>query len=125
MATDLSGQRGMTFISFLLAVGLFGFFVTLVLKIGPIYLEHYKVKSSLEALKTDRELASKSREEILKSLGKRWDIEMVNSVSTSDVAVTRDINQVSVRVAYDVVKPLFGNLDVLVHFDDAIEVGSN
>lgn len=125
MAKCLSGQRGLTFISFLLLIGLIGFFTLLILKIGPAYLDHYKVKSSLEALKADRDLASRSREEILRSLEKRWDIEMVDSVSKDDVTITRDIHQMSVRVAYDVVKPIFGNVDVVVHFDDAIEVSSN
>jgi hypothetical protein len=125
MAAYLSGQRGMTFISFLLMVGLIGFFTTLILKIGPVYLEHFKVKSALSALTADRDLASRSREEILKSLGKRWDIDMVDSVSMDDVSITRDINRVSVRVAYDVVKPLFGNVDVVVHFDDTIEAGAH
>jgi hypothetical protein len=108
-----------------LMVGLIGFFTTLILKIGPVYLEHFKVKSALSALTADRDLASRSREEILKSLGKRWDIDMVDSVSMDDVSITRDINRVSVRVAYDVVKPLFGNVDVVVHFDDTIEAGAH
>lgn len=125
MAAYLSRQRGMTFLSFLLVVGLIGFFTTLVLKIGPVYLEHFKVKSSLSALKADRDLPSRNREEILRSLEKRWDIDMVDSVSKDDITITKDINQVSVRVAYDVVKPLFGNVDVVVHFDDIIEAGSH
>lgn len=124
MAISRSGESGLTFIGLLILLGLIGFFTLLVLKIGPIYLDHYKVKMSLEGLRSDPDLASRSKEEVMRSLQKRWDIDMVDSVTKDDVTITKDINQINVRVAYDVAKPLFGNLDVLVHFDDSIEVSA-
>ncbi len=40
-------QQGLTFISLVFVLGLIGFFVLLVLKIAPIYLDHSKVVSAL------------------------------------------------------------------------------
>jgi hypothetical protein len=125
MAPDPCRERGMTFISFLLLIGLIGFFSLLILKIGPVYLDHYKVKATLESLKADRDLASKTRDEILRSLEKRWDIEMVSSVSRDNVVIDKNSQQITIQIAYDVTKPILGNVDVVVHFNDAIEVGSN
>ncbi|MDD2767210.1 MAG: DUF4845 domain-containing protein [Methylococcus sp.] len=115
-------QRGLTFISFVLVMGVAGFFLLLLFRIGPVYLNHYKVRSSLESLKSDQELLEKSREDILKTLEKRWDINMVNTVTTKDVIITRGDGVLRVQVAYEVVKPIMGNVDALIHFDDQIKV---
>ncbi|BBA37516.1 uncharacterized protein sS8_5599 [Methylocaldum marinum] len=118
-------QKGLTLVGFLWTSFLIGFFSLLVLKIGPVYLEHYKVVSSLKSLEKESELASKSREEILSLLQKRWEINMVERVSTQDVRILKEGSYLKVEVAYDVAEHLFGNVDVLLHFDDQVEVGSN
>ncbi|MFZ4701712.1 MAG: DUF4845 domain-containing protein, partial [Candidatus Methylumidiphilus sp.] len=57
-------QNGMTLISFLLVFVVAGFLVLLTLKLVPVYLDHMKVKSSLEGLKTEAGLADKPAQEI-------------------------------------------------------------
>ena len=54
---------------------------------------------------------------------KRFDFNYVNSVTENDVSITKDGGYLKVEIAYEVVKPIFGNLSVLVEFDDEIEVG--
>jgi hypothetical protein len=125
MGASMTRQTGMTMLGFLLMFMLIGFFTLLVLKIGPIYLEHFKVVNALEALKKEPDLASKSKEDILKILEKRWDINMVNRVTAKDVTITRQSGEVKVQVAYEVVEPIMGNIDVLVYFDDVIASGQN
>lgn len=115
-------QRGLTFISFALLMAVAGFFLLLLFRIGPVYLNHYKVRSSLESLKSDRELLEKTREDILKTLEKRWDINMVDTVTTKDVRIIRSDGILRVQVAYEVVRPIMGNVDALIRFDDQIEV---
>lgn len=117
-------QNGLTLIGFLWVAFLIGFFSLLVLKIGPIYLEHYKVASSLESLKKENDIASKSRDEILNLLQKRWEINMVERVTTKDVKIIKDGSYLKVEIAYDVAQHLFGNVDALLHFNDLIEVGA-
>ncbi len=118
-------QRGITLIGFALILGLIGFFTILILKIGPIYLEHYKVVSSLQSLKEDPALPKKSRREIYSLLNKRFDINMIENVTTDDISVSKEDGVVTVAVTYEVEKPIFGNLSVLVYFDDQIEVGGS
>ena len=45
-------EKGLTFLGFIMMMVLIGFFANLVLKIGPIYLNHFKVKTSFESLKS-------------------------------------------------------------------------
>jgi hypothetical protein len=120
-----SREQGLTFLSFLVLLLIIGFFTLLAVKIGPVYLDHYKVVSTLEALKSDKNLASRTRDEILTSLERRWDIDMIDSVSKDNVAITKDSRRLKVEVAYDVAKPILGNVEALIHFNDAIEVSLN
>jgi len=115
----------MTLIGFLLMFMLIGFFTLLTLKLVPIYLEHYKIVSSLEALKSDPDLATRPKEEILKTLEKRWDINMVNRVTAQDVKITKQGGRLTVQIAYEAVEHIMGNVDVLVTFDDSIEAGGD
>lgn len=122
MGGMLRHQHGLTFIGFVLLMAVAGFFLLLLFRLGPVYLNHYKVSSSLESLKSDQQLLEKTREDILKTLEKRWDINMVDSVTTKDVKITRSDGSLRVQVAYDVVRPIVGNVAALIHFDDQIEV---
>jgi hypothetical protein len=120
-----SRQTGMTLIGFLLMFALIGFFTLLVLKLVPIYLEHFKIVSSLNSLQKEPDLGVKTKEEILSLLQKRWNINMVDDVTAKDVQITKQGGHVKVQVAYEAVEHIMGNVDALVSFDDAIEVGTN
>jgi len=117
-------QGGMTFLGFALLMCLVGFFAMLIIKIGPIYLDHYKVVASLESLKSDADLATRSKQEVLASLAKHWDIDMINSVTKDNVYITKDGSGITIQIAYDVTQPIMGNIDIVAHFDDSIEVAA-
>lgn len=118
-------ERGLTFISFVMVIGLVGFSALLLLKIGPIYINNYKIRSSLESLKNEPEVASKSKQEIMSLLSKRWDVNSVDYVTKDDVMITKDVGMTRVQITYDVTKPILGNVDALVHFNETIEVAEN
>jgi len=116
-------QQGLTLMSILFILGLIGFFVLLTLKIVPIYLDHGKVKSALEALKQTPELASKSEFEIRDSLNKRFSINYVYDVKQDNITVVKHGNYVKVDIEYETVVPLVSNLSALAEFHDTIEAG--
>ncbi|MCX8048963.1 MAG: DUF4845 domain-containing protein [Methylohalobius sp.] len=116
-------QSGMTLIGLVITFGLIGFFTLLALKIMPIYLEHFKVVSSLESLKRTPELAAQTPHEIRNLLIKRLDINMVENVRPEHIRVVKRGGITQVEVSYAVEKPIVGNLSVIVYFDDKIEAG--
>lgn len=116
-------QSGMTLIGLIFVLGLIAFFALLTLKILPIYLEHFKVISSLESLKKTPDLAQQSPYEIRSLLIKRLDINMVESVRPEHIRVVKQGGIARVEVAYAVEKPIVGNLSVIVYFNDKIEAG--
>ncbi len=120
-------QQGMTAISFLVLFTLVGFFCLILLKLTPIYLEHYKIQSTLNTLKSEPALVSKTPREIIDMLQKRWDINSIDRIKADkSVFIERRPGGIlKIEVAYEVEEPILGNLSVLVKFDDAIESGDS
>ncbi|MGZ4979840.1 MAG: DUF4845 domain-containing protein [Methylobacter sp.] len=123
MNLSLKRQQGLTLISLVFILGLIGFFVMLTLKIVPIYLDHGKVKSALEALKATPELQTKSEYEIRDSLNKRFSINYVYDVKPEDIKVIKHGNYVKVDIEYETVVKLVSNLSALAEFHDTVEAG--
>jgi Tfp pilus assembly major pilin PilA len=118
-----SKQQGFTLISLVFILGIIGFFVMLVLKIGPIYLDHNKVKSALAALENTTDIETFSEPEVRSSLDKRFNMNYVSDLKAQEVKITKRGNYLKVQAKYEVVEKIAGNLSVLVEFDDVMEVG--
>jgi hypothetical protein len=123
MNMSIKHQQGLTLISLVFILGLIAFFVLLGLKIGPIYLDHSKVVSTLAEIEKIPGIEEQSEAEIRNSLGKRFDINYVNDVTQDDITITRHGNYLKVAIEYEVAREIVGNLSVLVEFNDVIEVG--
>jgi hypothetical protein len=118
-------QRGLTFISLCILLFIFGFFVFLILKIGPIYLDHNKVASALSSLKKDPAFPAMSEHEIRRSLDNRFNIGYVDFINAEDIKVSRSNDYVKVEIDYEVLQSMAYNLSVLVEFHDMIETGGD
>ncbi|EIC29322.1 DUF4845 domain-containing protein [Methylomicrobium album] len=125
MQTLPKHQRGLTFISLCVLLFIFGFFVFLILKIGPIYLNHNKVAGVLSALKKDPAFPNMSESEIRRSLSNRFNIGYVDFIDSGDIKISKSSNSVKVEIEYEVVEPMAYNLSVLVEFHDMIEAGGD
>jgi hypothetical protein len=123
MRTSPTKQRGLTFISMVLLLGLIAFFTMLVLKIAPIYFNHSKVVNALKALEQTTDLTTKTRTEVLNSLQKRFDMNYVEYVTMDDVKVQAQPGYCKVNIDYERVEHLVGNLSVLVDFHEGFVVG--
>jgi hypothetical protein len=119
-------QKGVTAIGWIIILGLIGFFTLLTLKIVPIYIENFEVKSVLKSLKQEPGITRMSVRDIRKLIQKRFDI---NNIRTIDVSKTVDIQQgggvTVVTVKYKVQQNMAGNLDVLIRFNNSIKIIAN
>ncbi len=125
MKTNINQQKGLTFISILVILMVIGFFGLLILKIGPIYMNHFKVQDTLASLEAEPDLTSHSKAKLRDLLDRRLNVNMVDNVSNEDISVTKTHERVSIEIDYEVTENIVGNLDVLVYFNEAIEVASN
>lgn len=117
-------QQGYTLITLIFMLGIFAFFVLLIMKIGPIYLDHSKVKSALTAIEQDKDIETKSEPEIRVLIAKRFDMNYVARVKAQDMKISKRGNYLKVEADYEVVEKIAGNLSALVEFHDVIEAGT-
>lgn len=118
-------QHGMSFISVLLLLVFVGAFSLLSLKLLPIYLESFKIQTALESLKTDAEIVAKGKEEVLKALERRFEVDDVEHVDSSNVEIQTRPGGMLVRVVYEVRGELVGNLDFVAKFDKSVELAAH
>jgi len=122
---SIKKQAGMTGIGWLLVLVIIGFFVMILLKIGPVYLENYSVKSVLNSLATEPLITKKSSQEIKKIIMKRLKINGVYNFDRKNIKVKRTPGMVTVDINYTVQKDMVGNIDVLISFSEQLELVSN
>ncbi len=124
MRSQRNKQQGLTLISIIIILLLIAFFTTLILKISPIYINHSRVMNSLNAIKNKPDIEKKSRRAVFVFLKKSFNINYVERVEDEDITIIKHGPfYLMVQIEYEVIEPIFGNLSVLVQFDDAIEVG--
>jgi hypothetical protein len=115
---SLTRQKGMTGIGWLIVLGLVGFFVLLALKMVPVYLEYYKVVSTLESIA--KESGYESPREIRDLLERRFDISYVSTITHKDVIIKSAGRNFNIRAKYDAREHLFGNVSVMMSFDKQV-----
>lgn len=114
-------QRGMTFLSWLLVLAIAGFFAAIALALVPIYLEHYSIKHVLAQFEYDRDLDKKTNGEIRELMKRRLKINGVYEFDVkNNLKIKRSDRQTTLQVLYEVRKPILGNVDVVVHFDETV-----
>ena len=106
----------MTAIGWLLVILFVIMVAMVVMKLIPVYLEGFNVGSVISGLEGDPTLNGKTATEIRKVIMRRFDVNMITSVDSSDIYIARQGNQYVVEVEYEVRKNLVGNLDVVVSF---------
>lgn len=119
-------ENGMTYLGMLIMLIVIAFFAIVLIKVAPLYMEHFKVKSSLDSLaqeaKDDQSVLSPI--EIEKHLLNRLSINDVQHVTKDDIKITRDGRKMVVEVDYEARVTLFDNLDLVARFpDNRVELG--
>ena len=78
-------QTGMTTVGMALILAVVIFISTVVIKLVPVYLEHFNVTSVLNAVKEDPELGGMTDQDIRKTLTNRFTINDINGVEAKQV----------------------------------------
>ena len=115
-------QKGLTGISIMAIVVVIAFTALIFLKIMPIYFDSFKVGDVISSLKDERGLGDKGNRAIVTTILKRLDVNMVSDVTKDHIFIEKSKNTVFIDVEYEVRKPMFGNLDVVVSFKKSVEV---
>ena len=116
-------QNGMTFWSLLISGAVFVFFLLLFFRLLPPYIEHAKVKTSLENMARQPDAGEMEKVHIRAALERRFSIEDVNSVDLGKALyVEKNPGSMTIRIAYERRVPLAYNVTALIEFDDTVRV---
>ncbi len=117
-------QQGATLIGVILFWGLLAFFLYIAMRVTPLYLENYNIKSSLESVQSDPAIFSPTtidvKGAIREGLRKRLAINNVKRVQMKDVDINGTTGGYLVKVSYDAQTNLFANIDIVIHFKESI-----
>ena len=114
-------QQGISLIGFLI-VGVIIIFIGFVaIKIAPIYIENYSVKSVLQSLNKD-DTGVKTVIGLRKLIDKRLYINDVRRVKIKNVRIYHVKQGYRVDVKYDVTVPMMANLSLIIKFNDHVVV---
>lgn len=118
----INKQGGLTLIGFLLVLSLVIFVSFIGMKIGPIYMEYYSVVSAMNGVAAERGSANYSPYDVrVKVLNRLYVSYSAENVKEQHIKLTRS-NGVHLRIAYEVRKPVIGNLDVVAKFDKSVRL---
>ena len=117
-------QQGLTLLSLITLLVFIASMALLILKILPIYLDHNKVANAMGQVKETEGIANLSEFEIKNSFAKKFSVNYVYDVKPEDIQIIKSGGYLKVAIEYEVVKPIIGNLSVLVEFNDSFEVGN-
>ena len=115
-------QQGITAIGMLLMLIVGGFFALLVMKLGPIYLENYKVKTVLANVESQRDLAALPTAKIRDAVSQRLYINEVRRLSDKDIKIKRVGQVIEVKIDYEVREKILANVEALVTFQEKAEL---
>ena len=118
-------QQGMTGLGWLVVLALIGFFSLLTIKIAPIYMEHYSVKTVLLSLEKEPLITKKSPGEVRKLIHRRLKVNGVYKMDPDAIKITKKSGVMNVDISYENREHMAGNVDVVVSFSQQVELVSN
>ena len=110
-------QRGISLIGGLLTLISVCFVALVVLRIVPLYMSYFTIKSALEGLKKEPQASQMIVTDIYNTLQKRFDIGYVTVVQAKQVKIRPQGKDRVLSLHYEDRRPLLGNLDVVATFD--------
>ncbi|MEO7478881.1 MAG: DUF4845 domain-containing protein [Lysobacteraceae bacterium] len=116
-------QRGITFLSFLIVLVVLGCIAYLAMRLIPAYTEYFSVVKALKGVAQEPGIQTMDQTSIHNLIGRRFNISYVETLDDKDVVITRNSNGMTLSVDYEVRKPVVGNVDLIVHFQNTVNVG--
>ncbi|MFA7350234.1 MAG: DUF4845 domain-containing protein [Methylotenera sp.] len=109
-------QGGATLLGMLIVGAMIVFVALIVMKMVPAYTEYFSVKQALKAMKQES-LSTMSKKEISNSFDRRASTGYIDVVKGRDLNIEKNAGgDTVVSVEYQVVKPVIGNVSVLIDF---------
>ena len=115
-------QSGMTFFGVVLLLVVIAVIALTAVKIVPIYIENFSIKSVLTSIENDQRVDPKSKAAIWDSIKKRLYINEVRAIKREHVTMSRKNGKTTVTIEYESRRPYLGPLFIGGHFVETIVI---
>ncbi len=112
----------MTTIGLLLVLVVIALIVLTAIRIVPIYMENFTIKTVLTAVKDDQKVDAKSKGAVWGSLKKRLYINEVRLIKREHVEITRSNGRTTVTITYESRRPYLGPLFIGGSFSESVVI---
>ncbi len=109
-------QGGITLMSFVVVLAVVGFAAYIGMKLFPMYQEYYSVRTAAKGLASEPGIGDMDPSKIEDLFFRRLYINYSENVKPENVKIERMEGGWNMKVAYEVRRPLVGNLDVVGNF---------
>ncbi len=106
-------QRGMTLIGMLLLLILIGFVAVIAMKVVPMYIQYYSIKSTIESVRKES-VSSMATVDIQNAIQKRFDIGYVETVKAKDLKIRNVTAGKALDLVYQDERELFDGVGLFV-----------
>lgn len=115
-------QQGASTIGILITVLFFGSLLTLLIKLGPAYLDDYTIKGALEGLDGEDGLSQMTPSDVRRLVTKRLSVNNVDSFNAKDINIEKDGDLVIITLDYEVRTHVVSNVDAVISFSHFYEL---
>lgn len=112
-------QRGMSVIGLLLLLVLIGAVALVAMRVIPMYVQYYSIKSTIETVRKES-VGDMAKEEIQRAIQKRFDIGYVTNVEAKDLNVRNDRQGKVLDLVYQDERELIKGLFVVLKVKEVI-----
>lgn len=122
-------QAGISLSGLIYSCIILGTIAVVAMKLFPLYNEKTTVDFALEKVAGQAESAKMSKSEIVKLIGRQFEVSEIRRWSTTEFAKVLKIEQLKggkgkvMKLKYEIRGPLFGELDVVLKYDRTLKLG--
>ncbi|MDX1597045.1 MAG: DUF4845 domain-containing protein [Marinobacter sp.] len=120
--SSMGRQSGASALTMLVMVLFFGSLLTLVIKLGPAYLDDITIQEALEGLEGTEGLSTMGPPQVRSLINKRLSVNNVRGFDAKQISVEKNGEFVVIKVDYEVRNNLFRNVDTVIHFKHEYEM---
>ncbi|MEP1214579.1 MAG: DUF4845 domain-containing protein [Marinobacter sp.] len=120
--SSMRKQSGASALVIMIMVLFFGGLLTLVIKLGPAYLDDITIQEALESLDGTEDLSSMGPAQVRSLINKRLSVNNVRGFDAKNITVEKNGEFVVINVDYEVRNNLFRNVDTVIHFQHEYEM---
>jgi len=117
---DSETQRGMTVIGMLLLLIVIAFMALIAMKVVPMYIQYFSIKSTIESIRKEPQLAQMSTQDIQNAIQKRFDIGYVDNITARDLKIRNENRGRVLDLEYQDERELFYGLSIVLKVSESI-----